>query len=133
MLLKVFPAAFPLEYSDVCPFPALISLSLACAFYPNIRGVFMNVDLVDYPASPKFSMVPLFRNSESRLAPLLSFCLFDKIVFGVAFESMPVFVFELALFENGLLVSRPALESRLAVLNWPCLVLLAVFSLPVFP
>lgn len=49
-----------------------------------MRGVFIKVDLVDCPARPKFSMVPLFKlYSESRLAPRLSFCLFDKIVFGV--------------------------------------------------
>lgn len=76
-----------------------MSLNFAWAFYPNIKGVFIKVDLVDYPASPKLSMVPLLTlYSESRLAPRLSFYLFDKIVFGVAF--ILIFVPPFAL--NGL-------------------------------
>lgn len=59
----------------------------------------MKVDLVDYPAKTKFERVPLLRlYSESRLTPRFNFCLFDKIVFGVAFILMLV----PPLLENGL-------------------------------
>ena len=45
----------------------------------------MKVDRVDWPAKPKFSMVPLLKlYSESLLTPLFNFYLFDNIVFGVA-------------------------------------------------
>ena len=45
----------------------------------------MKVDRVDWPAKPKFSMVPLLKlYSESLLTPLFNFYLFDNIVAGVA-------------------------------------------------
>lgn len=44
----------------------------------------MNVDLVDWPANPKLRRVPLLKLfCESLLMPRFSFCLLDKIVFGV--------------------------------------------------
>ena len=49
----------------------------------------MKVDRVDYPAKPKFNIVPLLKlYSESLLTPLFNFCLFDNIVLGVALLCM---------------------------------------------
>jgi hypothetical protein len=80
----------------------------------------MNVDLVDWPANPKLSIVPLLRlYSESLLTPLFSFYLFERIVLGVALDKTPALAFELFLFENGFWFSRPAFESLLAFVLKP--------------
>lgn len=57
----------------------------------------MKVDLVDWPANPKFRRVPLLKLfCESLLMPRLSFYLLDKIVLGV---TLLAFIFDLL---NGL-------------------------------
>ena len=68
----------------------------------------MKVDLVDWPAKPKLSMVPLLKlYSESLLTPLLSFCLFERMVFGVAL----LFILEFVLLLNGFAaVALPSLS-----------------------
>ena len=60
---------------------------------------------MDWPARPKFSMVPLFTlYSESLLTPRLSFYLFDKIVLGVAFILILVPPFELNGFPSLVII-----------------------------
>ena len=84
---------FPLMLYREVGTPPLMSLSFAWAFCPNIRGVFIKVDLVDYPAKPKFKSVPLLNIVfESRETPRFNFCLFDKIVLGVALNLALEFV-----------------------------------------
>lgn len=75
----------------------------------------MKVDRVDWPAKPKFSMVPLLKlYSESLLTPLLSFYLLERMVFGVAL----LFIFEFVLLLNGLAaVPLPSLSPACSFLS----------------
>lgn len=69
----------------------------------------MKVERVDWPASPKFSIVPLLKlYSESLLTPRFSFCLLDSIVLGVAL----LLIFEFVLMLNGFVaVPLPSLST----------------------